>query len=169
MSIAFFATIWAALVLFVAGEAGKRRLEREHAASASAWRLWTLGAALCVVHVLLAFALRHGWSHAAAVDDTARRTAEVFGRPWGGGVYVNYLFVSAWLIEACWWRASPAGFARRPRWIAWTFRAFYALVLVNAAVVFARPTARLAGIALCAALAWTWRPARGWRRTLESS
>jgi hypothetical protein len=35
-----------------------------------------------------------------AVLETARQTDAVYGVSWGGGVYVNYLFVAAWLTEA---------------------------------------------------------------------
>ena len=159
MNVALYATVWIALALFVAGEAGKRALERGGAAVGRLWLASTLGAFLCTAHMLIAFAVRHGWSHAVAVAVTARQTAEVFGVSWGGGVYVNYLFVTLWLTEACWWRAAPLAYARRPRWIDWALRAFYALVIVNAAIVFASPAGRVAGVPLVAALLWAWRPA----------
>ena len=40
--------------------------------------------------------------------ETARQTAAVYGVAWGGGVYVNYLFVGVWLAELLWWRVDPA-------------------------------------------------------------
>lgn len=159
MNVALFATIWLALALFVAGEAGKRTPARGAPAPRWAWGAWTLGAALCGLHMLIAFGSRHGWSHADAVAETARRTAEVLGTAWGGGVYVNYLFTAIWLAEASWWRAAPAAYARRPRWLTGCLRAFYLLILVNAAVVFASPAGRVAGVPLVTALLWTWRPA----------
>ena len=155
MNVALYATIWGALALFVAGETGKRR-----PTSTWAWRAWTLGLLACIAHVLLAFAVRHGWSQDAAVAETAARTAEILGVSWGGGVYVNYVFVALWLSESCWWRAAPLSYARRPRWIDWTLRGFYALIIVNAAVVFASPAGRAAGVPLVAALLWAWRPER---------
>lgn len=160
MNVALYATIWLALALFVAGEAGKRALARRDPAPPWAWSAWTLGAVLCVIHMLVAFAARHGWSHADAVAETARRTAEVFGSAWDGGIYVNYLFLAVWLAEACWWRAAPAAYARRPRWLTWWLRGFYLLILVNATLVFASPAGRICGAPLVAALLWTWRPAR---------
>ena len=158
MNVALYATIWVALGLFVAGEAGKRALENGGPATGWPWQMWTLGAALCVLHMGIAFGVRHGWSHSAAVAETARQTAEVYGVAWGVGVYVNYLFASLWLAEAGWWRADPRAYLRRSRRITWLLRGFYFLILVNAALVFASPAGRVAGVPLVAALAWVWRP-----------
>lgn len=160
MNAALHATIWVSLCLFVAGEAGKRELERGEPRTGKAWVAWTAGAVLCTLHMLIAFGVRHGWSHAAAAADIARRTADVFGVSWGGGIYVNYLFGAVWLAEAWWWRADPRAYARRPRWITWLLRSFDFVVLANAAIVFATPAGRAAGAPLVAILAWIWRPAR---------
>jgi len=168
VTIALYATIWVALALFVAGEAGKPAPlsgrgrghgEAEAATRGSrAWRVWAIGALLAAVHIPIAFAARYDWSHLAAEQETARRTAEMFGVYWAGGVFVNYLFIAAWLVEAWWWRARPAGYARRPAWLVWTLRGFYLIIIVNAAVVFASPIGRWPGAALVAALVWIWRP-----------
>lgn len=159
MNVALFATIWVALSLFVAGEAGKHALESASPAKRWAWRAWTLGAGLCVLHMVIAFGVRHGWSHSAAVTETARQTAEVYGVAWGGGVYVNYLFASLWLAEAAWWRTDPRAYLGRPHWITWLLRGFYYVIVFNAALVFASPAGRVAGVPLVVALAWIWRPA----------
>lgn len=154
MNVALYATIWIALALFAAGEAVKRA---RGVSSRPAWRLWAAGAVACAIHVVIAFAIRYGWSHDAAIRETARQTAAVYGLDWGGGVYVNYLFVAVWAIEAWWWRTDPARYAARPRALTWTLRAFYVVIVLNAAVIFARPPARWPGLALTAVLAWTWR------------
>jgi hypothetical protein len=107
----------------------------------------------------LAMAVRHAWSHDAAVAETARQTAAVFGVNWGGGVYVNYLFTASWLAESWWWRVNSDGYARMPKAVLWTLRAFYFTVIVNAAIVFASPARRMAGALLAIVLLWTWRPA----------
>jgi hypothetical protein len=178
VTIALYATIWVALALFVLGEAGKpapmsaRGADRSEPrasaraaelalATAVAWRIWALGALLAAVHIPIAFAARYQWSHLAAEQETARRTAEMFGVYWAGGVFVNYLFIAAWLVEAWWWRARPAGYARRPAWLVWPLRAFYLVIIVNAAVVFASPIGRWPGAVLVAALIWIWRPRPG--------
>lgn len=157
MTVALYATIWIALALFVVGEAGKRSPDA-YVARRFAWPLWFSGAILCALHIVIAFAGRHGWSHDAAVRDTARQTAAVYGIGWDGGIYVNYLFVAVWTIEAWWWRARPEQYFARPQALTWTLRIFYLVVIVNAAVVFAGVSGRAAGIPLVAALVWLWRP-----------
>ena len=88
------------------------------------------------------------------------RTEKLFGIHWSGGIWVNYLFAAVWLAEALWWRLDPASYARRPRALVLLVRGFLFIVIVNAALVFASATGRIAGAPLVAALAWTWRPAR---------
>jgi hypothetical protein len=145
---ALYATIWGALVLFVIGEWGKQTIERMPHAARWAWRASLLGALLCIVHIAIVMGLRHGWSHDAAVRDTARQTMEVFGAAFGAGVYVNYAFVMVWLAELGWWRRNPLGYARRGRLVVWLLRVFYFVIVLNAAVIFVRPQLRIAGLAL---------------------
>jgi len=149
MRAALIGTIWLALAGFVAGEHGKTRR--------APWALgvWTAGAVLCAVHIAIAFVAVHGGSRAAMVAATARQTASVYGLDWGGGAYVNFVFLACWLAEAAWWSAAPAAYGRRPRWMAWLVGAFYFVVILNGAVIFARGPARLAGLALVGA----WLPA----------
>jgi hypothetical protein len=153
-----YITIWVALMLFTLAEGGKRRLAQHRAVPGWAWPAWLLGAGLCAIHILIAFGDRHGWSHDAAVRETARQTAVVYGTNWGGGVYVNYVFVAAWWIEAGWWRMNPSSYFDRRRAITWALRAFYGVIIVNAAVVFASVPSRALGVLLVGALAWIWRP-----------
>ena len=58
--------------------------------------LWLTGWSLLVVHVGCAFHFQHGWSHTAAYDHTAQRTAEATGWAWGGGVFFNYSTIAIW-------------------------------------------------------------------------
>lgn len=160
MDLALYSTIWVALALFTLAEAGKRKWSGHGTVPAWAWPAWLLGAGLCSVHVALALAARHGWSHASAVIETARQTEAVYGVAWGGGVYVNYVFLAAWWIEAWWWWSNPAGYVGRRPTVTWALRAFYAVIIVNATVVFASAERRALGAALAGALAWAWRPTR---------
>ncbi len=149
-------TIWLAILLFVAGDIGKRRAQLSAARASWGWRLWGAGAILCAAHMVLAFAVRHGWSHRAALDATALETQAVYGVAWGAGLYVNYVFLAAWLAEAVWWRAAPGSYFARSRRVTWMLRVFYFIVLVNASVIFA--TRWILGTVLMGLLLWSWRP-----------
>jgi hypothetical protein len=157
---ALFTTIWLSVLLFVAGEAGKRPAFDSGRPARWAWPIWSLGAMLCAVHMILAIGLRHGWSHEAAIESTARQTQSVYGLDWGGGVYVNYAFLAVWTAEVLWWRAAPRRYFSRPAALTWIVRAFFLIVLFNAAVVFASGGRGVAGLILTALLLWIWRPRR---------
>lgn len=137
-----FATIWAALTLFAAGEAGKGPLAVNGRPPRWAKPLWIAGAVLAIVHALIAFDVRYNWNHDAAVTATAAQAAELYGFAWRGSLYVNYAFLGLWL--AAW------------SWRSWAWRAFVLTMIVNGAIVFARPTARPFGVVLVAALLWAW-------------
>jgi hypothetical protein len=154
---ALYATIWFALAAFVAAETGKQR----PTVPRWAWPLSLAGALLCVVHIVIAFGHRHHWSHDAAVEATARQTAAVYGLAWGGGVYVNYVFVAVWLADLWRWRTRPAEYFARSPAAQWGLRAFFFIIIFNAAVVFASPRTRVAGVVLTVILlaSWVTRPA----------
>jgi hypothetical protein len=156
MSFALYTTIWLALAAFVAGEAGKRRRPIPR----SAWSISLAGALLCVVHILIALGHHHHWNHDAAVRETARQTAAVYGLAWGGGVYVNYAFVAAWMVDLWWWGTRPAEYFARSGAALWGPRAFFFVIIFNAVVVFASPMSRLAGMALTVALILAWTAPR---------
>jgi hypothetical protein len=105
---------------------------------------WSLGWLMLLVHFALAFGLAHGWSHAAAVE----HVREVGG--YGEGITLNYLFAAVWFLDVAWWRANPAGHAKRSPWIAWAIHGFLLFVVVNATVVFGPPERR-----------WTYAAALG--------
>jgi hypothetical protein len=111
---------------------------------------WTLGVLTLALHLVLAFWLAHGWSHAAAVE----HVREVGGFGWG--IVVNYLFAAVWLTDVIWWWAKPAGHANRPRWVGWAIHGFLFAVMVNATVVFGPPEHELAYAVLVAILAVSW-------------
>lgn len=154
---ALYATIWLALLLFCAGEAGRWTAVPGRRPGRWAWWAFAGGAVLCAVHIAVAMAVAHGWSHTSAVEATARQTAAVYGLDWGGGVFVNYLFVAAWLFEAWRWRAR--GSAGRPDAVTWAARILFLIVIVNGAVIFAKGARRIAGAGVVAMLVWIyfWR------------
>src|SRR5438876_5398952 len=77
--------------------------------------VWTVGCLGLLAHVACAFHYYHGWSQASAYRETARQTAEVFGLNWGGGLFVNYAFVAAWVADVVWWWRGDDLHRRQPR------------------------------------------------------
>jgi hypothetical protein len=154
---ALYWTIWIALLLFCAGEIGQRDLDAGRIPALWTWWAFSAGALLCVVHVTIAMATRYGWSHEAALVATARQTSAVYGLNWGGGLYVNYVFVAVWLHEVWRWRRGPSGAGRAP-FAAWTTRAFFFVIILNGAVIFAGGARRLVGGLIVLWLLWIWRP-----------
>ena len=98
------------------------------------WRVvWSAACLFLIVHVLSAFHLEHGWSHAAAIRHTAEQTARVTGIDWSGGLYFNYAFVIMWGLDVGnLWRSPPSGrsILRRTTDLACLFMIF------NATIVF---------------------------------
>ena len=110
-------------------------------------RCWTAGCVVFAVHVACAFHFVHDWSHADAYRQTARQTADLTGVASGFGLYLNYAFLLAWLIDAAWlWRV--AGHPRRSQaWPRVLLHAFFAFMWFNAVVVFPTGPVRWAGSA----------------------
>ncbi len=116
---------------------------RDPAASSSRGRwlsglrlVWTLGWLLYVVHVVAAFGVDHGWSHAVAYEETAIRTAMLTGVAWGGGLYFNHLVTLLWTLDVVfWWRGGPEFPDRHPRFVGW-MHGYLAFMVVNGTVVF---------------------------------
>jgi hypothetical protein len=104
--------------------------------------------------------VRYGWSHEAAVAATARQTMAVYGVNWGGGVYLNYAFVTLWVVEAWRWYRFPSRQTRPVRAITWTTRAVFLVMILNAAVIFAGGARRGAGALIVLGLLWIWWPRR---------
>jgi len=155
VNVALYVTIWLSLALFIAGEFGKRA--GRSGVLPWAWRWSAAGAFLMVTHILISMSVAHAWSHASALAATAMQTNAVYGLNWGGGVYVNYLFITVWVAELAVWRLAPARYAARLSWLKWTLRAFYFVVIANAAIVFAGGWRRVLGVGLVAALLASWR------------
>lgn len=104
--------------------------------------VWVLGAVLMAIHLAAAFAGVHHWSHESAYDATAQQTGDTFGWYWGGGIYLNYLLILLWLGDAAWWTAAAESYEARPGWIDVMCQAFFAMMVVNGALVFATWTGR---------------------------
>lgn len=147
-------TIWLALVAYTIGAAlwlAPRCAGRFFAVARWAW---TIGCVLFLTHVVCAFSYFHHWSHADAYRETARQTAELTGRPWGGGIYINYVFAAAWLAVVLHSWLAPASF-RPSRWLA-VWHGFVFFMMFNGAVIFVHGPTRWLGILLCVTLAAIW-------------
>ena len=107
---------------------------------------WTGGCALFLLHVTFAFEFHHAWSHTFALAATARRTEQIIGVRWGGGLYLNYLFMVLWMADVCWWWLSLERYEARDRVIEGCLQCFFALMWFNATVVFGRGVARWLGL-----------------------
>lgn len=141
------------LALWVWGEWRKAR--RNPAQITSSALVWTLGASSLALHILIAFEVRHHWSHAAAVTETAQQTEATFGVAWGGGVWINYGFLAWWALDAIRsWR--PRYALALPSSGEWLRRAVFLFLWFNAAVVFAHGAFRLLGIAACLLVVRSW-------------
>lgn len=138
------ATMIVATVAWAIGEVAMRR-SAVHDRIARA--IWTVGVALALVHVVLAFWFVYGWNHEAAVAATARQAADRFGLGWRGGIYVNYLFLAIWLADVCWWWVAAASRASRPLRIERARLVFFTFMFANGAIVFASGIGRAVGIA----------------------
>jgi hypothetical protein len=141
-------TIWLAVVAWAASEvlrsAGAGRYEAARAT-------YTAGALLLVIHTLAAFELHHGWSHAAALAETARRSADTTGFASGSGLYLNYAFIALWLADAALWWLRPQAYLHRTRLTDLPVFAFFVFMVVNGTVVFAEGPLRILGAAAVAA------------------
>jgi len=120
--------------------------------------IWTAGCCLMWLHTACAFHFVHGWSHSAAYAATAAETAAMAGLNWGGGLYVNYLFLIIWTLDAAWWWLQPPR-AARPLWVDAGVHGFLAFVAINGAIVFADGLARWLGVAGLVTLTsiWLWQ------------
>jgi hypothetical protein len=135
-AVALYLMTLAQLALPGGSPAGRRR-------DRAARLAWTVGCALLVVHVLLAFHVAHRWDPGDAFRHTADRTAELTGVRSGAGVYLNYLMTAAWAADAAyWWRAGPIAYRGRRVAVAAAVHGFLLFMVVNAAVVFAPPPTR---------------------------
>jgi len=131
---------------------------------------WTCGFFVYLSHVVAAFQFHHHWSHSAAYEETARRTAELFGIRSGGGLYWNYAFTAVWAVDIIWIWWSAETYRRRPRWIGWVVHSFMAFLFFNATVVFVSGWVRWLGLAATVALGILWlRTRRKATKTGESA
>ncbi|MBA4017111.1 MAG: hypothetical protein C0483_08065 [Pirellula sp.] len=115
-------------------------------------KLYVAACAIYLLHVACAFDLLHAWSHRAAYEHTARRTAETIGLDWGGGLYFNYALTLLWTVDALWLLARPHSYRRRAAGYNYAMHGFLIFMALNAVVLFGPPMTRIIGLAVCAVL-----------------
>lgn len=95
----------------------------------------TVGFAIYLSHVALAFHFFYRWSHCVAYAETARQSRQLFGADWGGGLYLNYLFTLLWFADCAvsWLAPQPHGPRLARARIA--VHAFLLFMVLNATVV----------------------------------
>lgn len=107
-----------------------------------------IGFSFSLLHFWSAFEYHHHWSHQAAFDETAKRTADLFGFSIGYGIYFNYFFLAAWgtdLLVRCFTSAKR----QWQRILLWSLQVYLLFIVVNGAIVFAKgPVQWLTGSAL---------------------
>jgi hypothetical protein len=157
MNLGEFLTRWSALLalsLYVVGLALRASANGTRPKLAWARRAWTAGCLIFLFHVACAFQFAYDWSHTVAYAATARRTAEVVGLEWGGGLYANYAFTLLWVADTCWWWRGLGRYEARPRAVDWVVQGFLGFMAFNATVVFGTGTVRWLGLAACLFLAF---------------
>ncbi len=98
---------------------------------------WTAGLLALTAHVACAFHFLHHWSHASALTHTAQRTAEVTGWNWPGGLYINYVFLLFWAVDAVRvWREALGRTPVSPPRRKWLVHSVFLFMMFNATVVF---------------------------------
>jgi hypothetical protein len=147
-----YGTVRAAVCFYVASIV-QQLLRRRGGNRAAGRSAWTIGCGLVWVHVALAMHFVYGWDHELMIRETARQTGESTGFYWGGGAYLNYVFMIVWGTDAAWWwLAGEKRYRRRAVWVSMIVHGFLAFIAINAVVVFAKSGwVRWAGvIGMCA-------------------
>ena len=142
---------WPAVVCYVVAGGLSLRPSRERWGPAIRF-VWTVGWLALVAHVVLALGLVHGWSWTAAYEHTARRTQQLVGWNWGGGVWFNLLTVGVWGADVIkMWLGGPGD--GRGRWWSFAVQSYIAFMMLNATVVFGSRFAQFTGCVVCVGLA----------------
>jgi hypothetical protein len=121
---------------------------------------WIAAWILCVIHVICAFHFRHHWVHDAAIQHTAEMTERIVGIRWGGGLYVNYVFLICWGASAIPSLFGYGGHAQSQRWLETGLHAFAAFMMFNATAIFGPPWWWIPTIVVIAAIVFRWASGR---------
>lgn len=150
------ATIWIAIGGYALGVCLLLLFRESRRWQARARMAWTIGCLGLITHTICAFHFYHDWSQASALHETARQTAEVTGSKWGGGLYINYVFLAAWAADVAWWWRGLELYRHRHWLITAIWQSVFVFMIFNATVVFKTGVVRWLGIGLCLGLLLVW-------------
>ncbi len=117
---------------------------------------WTVGCLGLIAHTICAFHFYHDWSQTSALRETARQTAEVTGNNWGGGLFINYAFLTAWAADVAWWWRGLELYQRRHWLITAVWQGVFIFMIFNATIVFKTGVVRWLGVVICVGLLSVW-------------
>lgn len=144
------------IVATIAWATGEVMMRRSASRDRLARAIWTMGLALALLHVVVAFQFVYKWNHEAAISATVQQAADRFGQGWRGGIYVNYVFLLIWCADVCWWWIAPASHASRALGLEVARVAVFLFMFINGAVVFATGVGRLVGVAAVTVVLVRW-------------
>jgi len=119
-------------------------------------RCWFISWVLCVIHVICAFHFRHQWNHDKAIQHTAEMTENVVGISWGGGLYINYVFLVCWGCSAIPGLVGKALTPRATSWLTTGLHLFVAFMMFNATAIFGPAWWWIPTLSLIAAVTSRW-------------
>jgi hypothetical protein len=149
-------TIWGTLCAYAIGAGTLLVAQQRQPWLASARWAWTSACAFLLAHIGFAFHHYHSWSHGDAYQNTARQTAELTGLNWGGGIFLNYLLIAAWLADVVYWWAAPEQHVQRSPRLTALWHGFVFFMIFNGAVVFGSGPVRWFGILISTGLLVLW-------------
>ena len=139
-------TIRICLVFYAVTLGGDLVLGKRPRWQARARWLWLTACVLFVAHVICAFHFYHHWSHAHAVEDTAKQTEALIGWAFGDGIYFSYLFTVLWVVDALWRAFWTESYLNRRRGLSIGVHAFMFFIAFKGAVIFEGGVTRWLGI-----------------------
>ncbi len=117
-------------------------------------RFWFASWLLCVLHVVCAFHFRHHWNHDTAIQHTADMTERVVGLKWGGGLYINYVFLLCWGCSAIHGFRHQGSSTPANRWLTTGLHVFAAFMMFNATAIFGPAWWWIPTLVVIAAVVW---------------
>lgn len=124
-------------------------------------RLWATGCVALAVHTWAAFAFVHHWSHASAVQETARQTGQMLGWEFGNGIWFSYALLVVWTLDVIWSARHPLGPQLVPTGLQAVVHGYIFFIVLNGVVTFQHGWYRWTGAGLLVMMVWgVWQGVR---------